>query len=205
MSKRGLTPTQRALKRALDLAVAVPTLILALPIIVLAALVATIDTGAWGVFSQERIGRGGQPFTLFKVRTMRATPHINSTVTSLVDARITLSGRLFRRFKIDELPQLYNVVVGDMSLVGPRPDVPGFADRLEGDDRIVLSVRPGITGPATLQFRDEEQLLAEVSDPEYYNRTVLWPEKVRINRRYIEQYSLAQDVRVLGETLAKIL
>ena len=102
-----------------------------------------------------------------------------------------------RRWKIDELPQLLNVIRGDMSLVGPRPDVPGFADRLSGADRVVLSVRPGITGPATLAFRDEERLLTTVADPELHNRTVLWPAKVALNREYVASWSVGGDVQYL--------
>ena len=115
--------------------------------------------------------------------------------------RLRPSGRLFRRLKIDELPQLINVLLGQMSLVGPRPDVPGFADKLEGDDRLVLSVRPGITGPATLHYRNEEELLADQADPEAYNRDVVWPHKVELNKRYVREYSLSGDIRYILETI----
>ena len=113
---------------------------------------------------------------------MRAVEGVDTTVTTTHDVRITRSGAWLRRLKIDELPQLVNVMRGEMSLVGPRPDVPGFADRLEGPDRVVLTVRPGITGPAALAYRHEEEILAGVADPERYNREVIWPDKVRINR-----------------------
>ena len=109
-----------------------------------------------------------------------------------------------RRLKIDELPQLVNVLRGEMSLVGPRPDVPGFADELVGADRVVLSVRPGITSPAAVTYRHEEELLARAEDPETYNRDVLWPAKVAINRHYVETWTLGADVRCLAETVRSI-
>jgi lipopolysaccharide/colanic/teichoic acid biosynthesis glycosyltransferase len=121
-------------------------------------------------------------------------------VTTLNDRRITRSGRIFRKTKIDELPQLYNVLLGQMSLVGPRPDVTGFADVLEGADRAILSLRPGITGPATLVYRDEEALLAGVEDAESYNRDVVFPHKVQINLEYARSYSLMGDIKYLFKT-----
>ena len=103
--------------------------------------------------------------------------------------------------KIDELPQLFNVLIGQMSFVGPRPDVPGFADQLKGNDRIILTVRPGITGPATLKYRNEEELLASVTDPEEYNAEVVFPDKVRLNREYVENWSFARDIRYIWATI----
>ncbi len=128
---------------------------------------------------------------------------IDTSVTTGADPRITCSGRFFRRTKIDELPQLINVLKGEMSFVGPRPDVPGFADSLQGDDRLILSVRPGITGPATLHFRDEEVLLAQQSDPERFNREVIYPEKVRLNRQYVENYRFIDDLKFIWQTIFK--
>ena len=117
------------------------------------------------------------------------------------DQRITKTGRILRKLKIDELPQLFNVLLGQMSLVGPRPDVPGFADQLTGDDRIILSIRPGITGPASIAFRNEEEILASVDDPETYNREVIWPEKVAINKQYVQSQSLLGDVKLILQTV----
>jgi lipopolysaccharide/colanic/teichoic acid biosynthesis glycosyltransferase len=150
---------------------------------------------------QSRIGRHGKPFDVYKIRTMKSDAGHATLVTTRDDPRITRSGRFFRRTKIDELPQLYNVLIGEMSLVGPRPDVAGFADRLDGEARAILELRPGITGPATLAYRDEESLLAAVADPETYNREVVFPDKVRINLDYIRNYSLAGDVRCILRTL----
>lgn len=191
----------QAAKRLLDFSASLVGLLLTGWIIVLAALVARFETGEPGIFVQSRIGRHGRPFDLYKIRTMKSTAGKATTVTTRDDPRITKSGRFFRKTRIDEIPQLYNVLVGEMSLVGPRPDVAGFADRLEGAERAILSLRPGITGPATLAYRDEEALLAAVDDPEAYNRDVVFPDKVRINLDYIRQYSLAGDFRYIFRTL----
>ncbi|MDH3511416.1 MAG: sugar transferase, partial [Gammaproteobacteria bacterium] len=106
-----------------------------------------------------------------------------------------------RRYKLDELPQLWNVLIGNMSFVGPRPDVAGFLDRLEGDDREILKLRPGITGPASIRYRDEEEILAGVDDPERTNIEVIWPDKVRINREYLNNWSFRQDIKYILDTL----
>ena len=170
-------------------------------IIAIAWILASIDTGANGFFIQYRVGRYGRLFKAVKIRTMRSSDTISTVVTTSMDPRITSLGRFWRKSKIDELPQLFNVLVGNMSFVGPRPDVPGFADLLQGEDRVILSVRPGITGPATLKYRDEEALLAAVDDPEAYNRDIIFPDKVKINRQYIEQWSFINDLRYIVNTI----
>jgi lipopolysaccharide/colanic/teichoic acid biosynthesis glycosyltransferase len=197
----GLGRRQAILKRAMDISGAAVGLVILSPVIAAAFIAATIDTRAPGFFRQERIGRWGRPFRVVKIRSMRVDPRIATSVTTSHDPRITRLGAMFRRTKLDELPQLWNVLRGDMSFVGPRPEVPGFADRLTGADRLLLSVRPGITGPATIHFRDEERLLAESDDPEAYNRDVLFPTKVRMNLEYIRQYSLRRDLVYLWRTL----
>lgn len=202
--RRGLSPAQAGLKRAFDLLVAGLLLVPAAPLIAVGWLVATVETRRSGIFRQSRIGRDGVPFEVMKLRTMRPVTGIDTVVTARGDVRITRGGAVLRRFKLDELPQLVNVVRGQMSLVGPRPDVAGFADLLEGDDRIVLSVRPGITGPAALAYRHEEEILASVPDPERYNREVIWPDKVRINRAYVESYRFGDDLRCLRDTLRTV-
>ncbi|MCE9662746.1 sugar transferase [Halomonas sp. M5N1S17] len=194
----GLSPGQRSLKRAFDLILALFLLTLLLPVILVTAWAAARDTGASGFFMQERIGRGGRPFRVVKIRTMR--PVGGTMVTTLGDSRITPLGRLLRRSKLDELPQLFNVLAGQMSFVGPRPDVPGFADTLGEEGKVILAVRPGITGPATLKYRDEETLLAGVSDPERYNREVIYPDKVRLNRDYVLTWSFDKDLIYLWRT-----
>lgn len=197
----GLTTYQRFVKRTFDILLAVVGLLATGWLILLAALLATIDTGQNGFFTQTRVGRMGKPFTLIKLRSMRAHPSITTNVTGANDPRITPFGAFLRRTKIDELPQLLNVLAGSMSFVGPRPDVPGYADRLAGEDRIILTVRPGITGPASLHFRNEEELLADQPNPQLYNDHVIYPEKIRLNRQYVEEYSFAKDIVYILQTI----
>lgn len=201
----GLTPGQESRKRAFDLVVGGAALVATSPVMVVGVVAATVSTRQWGVFSQERIGRDGQPFRVHKVRSMRHITGMTTTVTAGTDPRITRTGAWLRRLKVDELPQLVNVVRGEMSIVGPRPDVSGWADALEGADRVVLGLRPGITGPASVAFRHEEDLLAAAEDPEAYNREVIWPEKVRLNREYVETWSLRADLRWIIATVASVL
>ena len=201
VDRSGLTPAQAAAKRLMDLAGATVGLVLLSPVIVAAYLAATIDTRSNGLFTQERVGRGGRRFRVAKIRTMRNDPTFDTSVTAADDPRITRLGRWLRRHKIDELPQLWNVLVGQMSLVGPRPEVPGFADLLTGDDAMILTVRPGITGPATLHFRNEAALLEATDDREAYNRDVLFPAKVRMNLDYVRRYSLRRDLDLLWQTV----
>jgi len=147
------------------------------------------------------VGKDGRLFTVVKLKTMRPTRAPGTTITQSHDPRITPLGRFFRKTKLDELSQLWNVLKGDMSFVGPRPDVPGYADRLEGEERLLLSVRPGITGPATLAYRDEEAILAAQPGPERYNDEVIYPDKVRINLEYIRNWSLMGDLRYIWQTV----
>lgn len=157
------------------------------------------------MYRQTRVGRGGIPFNVFKVRTMHAAkPGDTNTVTTSHNSRITRTGRIFRRFKLDELPQLWNVFIGQMSFVGPRPDVPGYADKLEGTQRIILQLRPGITGPATIKYTHEEEILSAQADPQLYNDTVIYPDKVRLNLEYLSNYSLINDVCYILMTLRLI-
>lgn len=206
-SSKGLTSRQAVVKRGFDLVVAGVVLVVSSPLIAVAWVLATVDTRQNGLFRQLRIGRHGEPFEVLKIRTMRGSG--GSTVTAAGDARLTRLGAVLRKLKVDELPQLLNVLRGDMSLVGPRPDVPGFADRLVGDDRILLSVRPGITGPAAVAYRHEEQLIAAAAEDligkEAYSRDVLWPAKVALNREYVEQWSLRADVRWIVATMRSIV
>lgn len=199
---RGLTRTQRMVKRIFDIVFASVGLLCTGWLIGIAYLLASLDTKKSGFFLQQRIGKNGRAFRIIKIRTMQECSAIHTTITSASDARITPLGRLLRKAKIDELPQLINVLKGDMSFVGPRPDVPGYADRLDGEDRIILSVRPGITGPATVRFRHEERLLSLQADPVRYNDAVIWPEKVRLNRAYVERYRFVCDLYWIIASLA---
>ncbi len=148
------------------------------------------------IFKQERVGQYGRLFTVYKFRTMTASQN-GSSVSVAGESRITPLGAILRKYKIDELPELWNVLKGDMSFVGPRPDVPGYADKLEGDDREILRLKPGITGPASLKYRNEEELLAKVENPQEYNDRVIYPDKVRINRYYLHNYSFLKDIQMI--------
>ena len=193
-----MSALDKFLKRSLDFLVALGSLIVLWPIILIAMAVAAVDTRTNGLFRQERVGKGGQLFKVCKLRTMK--PVGGTTVTTVNDVRITKSGAILRRLKLDELPQFWNVLMGEMSLVGPRPDVPGYMDALTGEDRRLLELRPGITGPATLKYRDEELLLAEQDDPQAYNDTVIWPDKVKINLDYMDNWSFWTDLRIFIRT-----
>ena len=196
-----LTNKQLFLKRGFDIIISIIALLLTCWIILIVCIIVTIYSRQNGIFTQNRVGRNGRMFKLLKIRTMRNVPNINTNVTTGDDPRITSFGRLLRKTKIDELPQLLNVLLGDMSLVGPRPDVSGFADQLIGEDRIILSLRPGITGPATLYYRNEEEILMKQKDPEHYSREVIWPNKIRMNLNYIRQWSFLGDIRYILQTM----
>ena len=180
--------------------------------------------GGPAFFCQKRVGRGGKLFTCHKFRTM-TVKHSGSTVSVAGDSRITPFGAKLRHYKIDELPGLWDVLIGNMSFVGPRPDVPGYADQLQGDDRKVLKLRPGITGPATLKYRLEDEMIADfiakvkverlkvigdlvipdgLSDQElavWYNDNVIYPDKVRLNKYYYEHYSFLKDIEMIFATV----
>lgn len=201
MTSLRLSPFQGFLKRSFDLVLACLGLLAFWWLILLAWLAASWDTRSNGFFMQIRVGRCARRFRVVKIKTMRPDQVNTTTVTRSGDPRITRLGAIFRRTKIDELPQLWNVLVGDMSFVGPRPDVPGFADALQGSERAVLSLRPGITGPATLKYRNEEEILAGQLDPERYNREVIWPDKVQVNLEYIRQWSFLGDIKYIFQTV----
>lgn len=185
------------IKYIFDRVVALMGLLLLWPVFVVIALLILIKMPGGPVFFQQaRVGRGGKLFTIYKFRTMR-TSHDGTSVTVAGQSRITPLGAVLRRYKLDELPELWNVLVGDMSFVGPRPDVPGYADLLVGEDREILQLRPGITGPASMKYRNEEELLAKQEHPHRYNDDVLFPDKVRLNRYYLHHYSFAKDIQMI--------
>lgn len=167
------------------------------PVLIIVAILIRIKMpGGPVIFTQKRVGRNGKLFTMYKFRSM-TVGHGGSSVSVAGESRITPLGAKLRHYKLDELPELWNVLIGDMSFVGPRPDVPGYADQLKGDDREVLKLRPGITGPASLKYRDEEDLLAKQADPQRYNDEVIFPDKVRINLYYRHHYSFIKDIQMI--------
>ena len=165
-------------------------------LLVVAVLIRVKMPGGPVIFKQKRVGRNGTLFTMYKFRSM-TVGHGGSSVSVAGESRITPLGAKLRHYKLDELPELWNVLIGDMSFVGPRPDVPGYADLLKGKEREVLKLRPGITGPASLKYRDEEDLLAEQPDPQKYNDEVIFPDKVRINLYYLHHYSFIKDIEMI--------
>lgn len=188
-------------KALFDRIVAVAGLLILWPLMLCVALaIAICMPGGPVLFCQKRVGRHGQLFTLVKFRTMLPS-HSGSSISVAGESRITPLGAFLRRWKLDELPELWNVACGQMSFVGPRPDVPGYADLLSGADRRVLELRPGITGPATLKYRNEEQLLAACDDPKDYNDRIIFPDKVRINLEYLDNHSFFGDLKIIFQTV----
>jgi len=199
--KKRLSFKQAVLKRAFDIIFSAFGLIVFWWLIFISWILASIDTRSNGFFVQKRVGLEGKIFNVIKIKTMRPTKCKGTTITAANDPRITALGALFRKAKIDELPQLINVFFGQMSFVGPRPDVPGYADKLTAEDLIILTIRPGITGPATLKYKNEEELLEQQLDPQAFNDDVIFPDKVAINKSYIIDYSFSQDIRYILLTL----
>ena len=156
--------------------------------------------GGPAIFTQKRVGKDGKLFTMYKFRSM-TVGHGGSSVSVAGESRITPLGAKLRKYKLDELPELWNVLIGDMSFVGPRPDVPGYADQLQGEDRLILKLRPGITGPASLKYKNEEEILAKVENPQKYNDEVIYPDKVKINLEYYYHHSLVGDIKLILRTI----
>lgn len=185
-------------------------LIILSPVMLVVAVLIRVKMGSPVLFKQERVGKDGKLFTIFKFRTMEEGQD-EFSISMVGDQRILPLGIKLRKYKLDELPQLWNVLKGKMSFVGPRPDVPGYADLLQGNDREMLKLRPGITGPASLKYRNEEDLIADYvkqakaqgdTRPErdialWYNDNVLWPDKVRINCYYASHYSFLKDIEMI--------
>lgn len=174
-------------------------LVLFLPLLIIGILI-KIDSKGPMFFMQWRIGRGGKPFRICKFRTMKDQAEGDS-ITTADDPRVTRMGHWLRHSKVDCLTELVNVLFGQMSFVGPRPDVPGYADQLQGDNRRILQLRPGITGPASIKYRDEEELLAQQADPKTYNDTVIWPDKVKINLDYLDHWTFLGDIQLIFKTV----
>jgi lipopolysaccharide/colanic/teichoic acid biosynthesis glycosyltransferase len=188
------------MKRLFDIIASLFGLILLSPLLVGLAVFIKIKMPGPVLFKQIRGGRHAKPFTIIKFRTMIVN-HDGSSISIRGESRITPLGSVLRKYKLDELPELWNVLKGDMSFVGPRPDMPSYINRLVGEDRKILELRPGITGPATLEYADEEELLASVPDSQKYNDEVLWPNKVRINLEYYRNRSFTGDIVFIFKTI----
>lgn len=203
------------LKYIFDRLVALIGLLILWPVLVIVAIMVKVKMpGGPAFFVQKRVGKDGKLFSCHKFRSM-TVKHSGSSVSVAGDSRITPFGATLRHYKLDELPGLWDVLIGNMSFVGPRPDVPGYADKLEGDDRDVLKLRPGITGPATLKYRLEDEMISEYVAQKQkegdtrpaqdiaveYNDNVIYPDKVRLNCYYYRNYSFIKDIQMIFATV----
>ena len=191
------------LKRTFDILLSVFAIFLLFPFFLLVSFLIVIDSGFPIFFLQKRIGRGAKEFNIIKFRTMK-TNNENITITVSDDIRITRIGKYLRKTKIDELPEILNVLFGQMSFVGPRPDVKGYADKLKGANRKILALRPGITGPASLKYYNEEYILSQKSNPKKYNDEVIFPDKVKINMHYFHNRSFFLDLKIIFATIFRV-
>ena len=190
-------------KRTFDILLSVFAIFLLFPFFLLVSFLIVIDSGFPIFFLQKRIGRGAKEFNIIKFRTMKTNKE-NITITVSNDSRITRTGKYLRKTKIDELPEILNVLFGQMSFVGPRPDVRGYADKLKGVNRKILDLRPGITGPASLKYYNEEYILSKKSNPKKYNDEVIFPDKVKINMDYFHNRSFFLDLKIIFATIFRI-
>ena len=189
------------IKYLFDRSMALIGLICLWPVLLVVAILIKVKMpGGPVLFTQHRIGKDGKLFTMYKFRSMTMS-HSGSSISVAGESRITPLGAVLRKYKLDELPELWNVLIGDMSFVGPRPDVPGYADSLQGEDRLILKLRPGITGPASLKYANEEEILATVNDPIKYNDEIIFPDKVRINLNYYYYHTFLGDIKLIFQTI----
>lgn len=190
-------------KRAFDIVFSLIGLLILSPVLALTGICVRLSSRGPALFRQERTGRYGKPFTIYKFRTM-VLNHGGSSVSVRGESRITRLGSVLRKLKIDELPELWNILIGDMSFVGPRPDMPEYASRLQGEQREILSVRPGITSPASLKYAREEEILSTVSDPLKHFDEVIWPDKMEMNLRYVRSRTFIGDLILIIRTVLGI-
>lgn len=193
-------------KRAIDLAVSLPALVFLLPVLAVTALLVIATSPGSALYWQDRVGRSGKIFRIAKFRTMIiGADQKGLRITTAVDRRVTRFGALLRKWKIDEIPQLWNVLKGDMSLVGPRPELPEYVGTYTPEQRHVLSVRPGITDIASIRYRHEEQLLGQSKDPDEFYRRVVLPHKLKLNLEYIQRMSFLFDMKLIVQTISSLL
>lgn len=205
MSGIGESVASQRMRRALDTALAGAGLIVLTPLLGVVAAAIRIDSPGPALFHQKRIGKGGKPFYICKFRSMRVD-HDGLAVSTTHDSRVTRVGRFLRKTKLDELPQLYNVLAGDMALVGPRPEVPEYAKLWPKEDaKVIVSALPGITDPVAVAYRNEADILAEADDPERFYIEELLPKKAHAYADYIRQRSLLSDMKVIAKTLRTVV
>ncbi|MFN4198156.1 MAG: sugar transferase [Flavobacterium sp.] len=182
------------IKRLFDIVVSALGLLFLAFFLLFIILFSSIDTQSTGLFTQKRVGQYGKPFTIFKLRTIHPKT-----------GNISKLGKWLRRYKIDELPQLLNVLLGSMSIVGPRPDIEGYYDQLQGEERKILNLKPGLTSPAALKYLNEEYLLNQHPNPQHYNDSIIFPDKVKMNLEYYHNQSLRYDLKIIAQTIQKLL
>ena len=192
------------IKRLFDLIFAIFGLILLLPFFLAISILIKIDSKGSVFFIQDRVGQDAFLFKIIKFRTMTTSEEIKSTISIKGDVRVTRFGEILRRYKIDELPELINIVRGEMSFVGPRPDVPGYADKLNGDARNILKLKPGITSLASLKYSNEELLLSQQKNPIDYNNNIIYPDKVKMNLNYYKNHNLWIDIKIIFATIFRL-
>jgi len=192
------------IKRLFDLIFAIFGLLLLLPFFLAISILIKIDSKGSVFFIQDRVGQDTFLFKIIKFRTMTTSEEIKSTISIKGDVRVTKFGEILRRYKIDELPELINIVRGEMSFVGPRPDVPGYADKLNGDARNILKLKPGITSLASLKYSNEELLLSQQKNPIDYNNNIIYPDKVKMNLNYYKNHNLWIDIKIIFATIFRL-
>ena len=193
------------MKRIIDVFFSLLGLVILFPIFLFLFVLIRSTSEGPGFFIQDRVGKDGKLFKMIKFRTMYILQDSSSSISIKGDSRVTKIGVFMRKYKLDELPELINVLFGHMSLVGPRPDVPGYADKLLGKERDILKIRPGITGPASVKYFNEEEILSSHENPQEYNDEVIYPDKVRINLDYYNNQSIWLDIKIIFATIFRFL
>ena len=193
------------IKRLFDIILSFVGIIILIPVFIIVSILIKIDSSGPVFFLQERVGLNGKLFKIIKFRSMKINHNNSLTVTLGNDKRITRIGKKIRKYKIDEIPELINVFSGDMSFVGPRPDVPGYADLLKGESRNILKLRPGITSRASIKYANEEMILLTQDDPIAYNNNIIFPDKVKLNLNYYNNNNIWIDIKIIFATLFAVL
>ena len=193
------------IKRLFDIIFSFVGIVFLFPVFIIVSILIKIDSSGPVFFVQERVGLNGKFFKIIKFRSMKTNHNNSLTVTLENDKRITRIGKKIRKYKIDEIPELINVFIGDMSLVGPRPDVPGYADLLKGESRNILKLRPGITSRASIKYANEEMILLNEDDPIAYNNNIIFPDKVKLNLNYYYNNNIWIDIKIIFATLFAVL